>query len=154
MPSPTRNFVGRNYKKRRRRDKLTKKQRSHLMSRIRSKNTGLEKSFLRLLKKSTTIKFKTHVTNIKGKPDVVFPKQKLCIFIDGDFWHGWQFPRWIHQMKNEFWRNKIGQNRKRDRKTRKFLREKGWEVLRIWEHEARTRPNQAISNIKALLRIK
>jgi DNA mismatch endonuclease (patch repair protein) len=57
-------------------------------------------------------------------------------------------------MKNEFWRNKIGQNRKRDRKTRKFLREKGWEVLRIWEHEARTRPNQAISNIKALLRIK
>jgi DNA mismatch endonuclease (patch repair protein) len=104
------------------------------MSKIRSKNTNLEKTFLRLLRKFIKTKFKVHVKNIEGKPDVVFPKQKVCVFIDGDFWHGWQFPRWKHQMKNEFWRNKIAKNRLRDGLVTRRLKREGWKVIRIWEH--------------------
>ena len=145
------NHVGRNYKKRRRRDRLSKEQRSNLMSRVRAENTGLEKSFLQLIKKSIKIKFKTHVKDLRGKPDVVFPNRRLVIFIDGDFWHGWQFPRWKHQMKNEFWRAKIAGNRKRDKRTREFLGRNGWKVLRVWEHEVRNRPDRAINKIMASL---
>ena len=150
MSPRIKNYVGRNYKKRRRKDNLSTKQRSNLMSRIRSKNTGLEKSFFRLLRKSTRIKFRTHVTSIRGKPDVVFPKQRVCVFIDGDFWHGWQFPRWKHQMKNEFWRLKIEKNRKRDRRIYSFLRRKGWIVLRFWEHEINNDKSPLIILTRAL----
>src|SRR5258708_2783456 len=125
MASKRRNFVGRNYKNRRHKDKLSKEQRSSLMSRIRSKNTGLEKSFLRLLRKSTKLKFKTYIKRIRGTPDIVFEKEKIIIFLDGDFWHGWQFPRWKHQMKNEFWREKIEGNRRRDKRVHRYLKNRG-----------------------------
>jgi DNA mismatch endonuclease (patch repair protein) len=132
------NYVGRNYNKRRQRDKLSKKQRSNLMSKIRSKNTGLEKSFLYFLRKSTKLKFKTNTIGIRGTPDIVFEKEKICIFLDGDFWHGWQFPRWRHRLKNDFWRKKIERNRERDTKTNRYLRRKNWRVLRFWEHELKS----------------
>lgn len=147
MSSHVKNYVGRNYKKRRGKDKLSKRQRSNLMSKIRSKNTGLEKSFLRLLKKSTTRKFKTHFKAIRGTPDIVFEKERICIFLDGDFWHGWQFPRWKHQMKNKFWRDKIEGNRRRDKRTGKYLRRNGWVVLRFWEHDVRKKPRELIKII-------
>ncbi|HTC20400.1 MAG TPA: very short patch repair endonuclease [bacterium] len=148
MPSKSRNYVGRNYKNRRHKDKLSKKQRSSLMSKIRSKNTGLEKSFLYLLKESTSRKFKTHVKTILGTPDIVFEKEMICIFLDGDFWHGWQFPRWKHQMKNEFWRRKIEGNRRRDKRVQRYLKDKGWTVIRFWEHEIQTKPHESIRIIK------
>lgn len=147
MPSRIKNYVGRNYKKRRRKDRLSKKQRSNLMSKVRSKNTGLEKSFLRLLKKSNPREFSTHVRAIRGTPDVVFQKERVCVFLDGDFWHGWQFPRWRHQMKNKFWRDKIGENRRRDKRTHAFLRRNGWIVLRIWEHQIKSDPGKALVRV-------
>ncbi len=58
----------------------------------------------------------------------------MC-FLASDFWHGWQYPRWKHLLKNDFWRNKIENNRRRDRRTTQFLRRDGWKVIRIWEHE-------------------
>lgn len=133
----TKNYSNRNFKKRRTNDKISKKRRSALMSRIRSKNTKFELNFITELKKSTRKKFRTNVTQIKGKPDIVFDKDKICIFLDSDFWHGWQYPRWKHLLKNNFWREKIEKNRKRDRKTTGYLRKKGWMVVRIWEHNLR-----------------
>lgn len=151
MSSQAKNYVGRNYKKRRRKDKLSKQQRSSLMSRIRSKNTGLEKTFLRLLKKSITRKFRTHVKAIRGTPDIVFEKEKICVFLDGDFWHGWQFPRWKHQMKSEFWRRKIAENRRRDKRVQRYLKYRGWRVIRFWEHEVQTKPRESIRIIEGYL---
>jgi DNA mismatch endonuclease, patch repair protein len=116
------------------------------MSKIRSQNTGLEKLFLRLLRKSTKLKFEVNVRSIRGTPDVVFEREKICIFLDGDFWHGWQFPRWKHQMKNKFWREKIEKNRKRDLKTNRYLRSKGWKVIRLWEHQVKSQPVNEITN--------
>lgn len=116
-------------------DKFSKKKRSEIMSKIRSSKTKFEKRFTNELKKRTNKKFKINVKEIKGKPDIVFEKQKLCVFLDSDFWHGWQYPRWKGILKNEFWKNKIENNKKRDGKTTVILRKNGWKVLRIWGHQ-------------------
>lgn len=141
------NYAGRNFRKQRENDKITKKKRSSLMSKIRSKNTKFEDDFISLLRKFTRKKFKTHVTNIKGKPDIVFDKSKVCIFLDSDFWHGWQYPRWKHLLKNDFWRDKIERNRARDKKTTFFLKRQGWRVIRIWEHQMKSNTNQCVIKI-------
>lgn len=116
-------------------DRLSKEKRSALMSKIRSENTRFEQDFIEKLKKRTRKKFRTHERSIRGTPDIVFQKDKVCVFLDSDFWHGWYYPRWKHQLKNDFWREKIENNRKRDRKTTVYLRKSGWTVLRFWEHD-------------------
>ena len=146
------NYLGRNLKKRRSRDKISKKQRSSLMSRIRSKNTGFEIDFIKTLKKNIRIYFLTHVRAIKGNPDIVFPRQQICVFLDSNFWHGWQYPRWSHLLKNEFWRNKIMANRRRDTNTTKYLRTHGWVALRIWEHQINRDPMLQIRKIRELFK--
>lgn len=147
MKKRTKNILGRNFKKLREKDKLSKKQRSELMSKIRSSNTRFENDFITLLKKRTKKRFSTHVKNIRGTPDIVFEKDKICVFLDSDFWHGWQYPRWKHLLKNDFWRGKIENNRKRDRRITSYLRRQGWNVLRIWEHEIKHDIGQSITNI-------
>ena len=69
------------------------------------------------------------------RPDFVFPKHKLAVFVEGCFWHG--CPRHATQPKGNaaFWRNKISRNQARDRIVSRTLRRTGWRVLRIWEHE-------------------
>jgi DNA mismatch endonuclease (patch repair protein) len=130
-----RNYAGRNYGKRRKKDPLSKKGRSARMSRIRGKGTKLEKYFIAALRKSTKRKFLVNPKGYFGKPDIVFSKEKLCIFIDSDFWHGWQFPRWKHLLKTEQWREKIRRNRLRDKKVTRKLKRLGWRVIRVWEHD-------------------
>lgn len=142
------NYLGRNFKSKRKPDKLTISKRSSLMSKIRSKNTKFEVDFIRQLRKETRIKFRTHVRKIKGNPDIVFPKQKICVFLDSDFWHGWQYPHWKHLLKNNFWRNKILSNRRRDRKVSVCLRRRRWKVIRIWEHEIKNNLDKAMERIK------
>lgn len=129
------NYLGRNFKRQKNTDKLSRNRRSHLMSKIRSRDTKFEQEFIVSLRKITRKKFQTNVPSIKGKPDIVFQKDKTCIFLDSDFWHGWYYPRWKHLLKNSFWREKIEKNRKRDRKITVYLRKNGWTVLRFWEHE-------------------
>src|SRR3989339_144875 len=131
----TRNYLNRDFKKKRSNDLLPKRKRSELMSKIHSKKTKFEHEFIIKLKKSTRVKFQTNVSTIKGKPDIVFLEKKICVFLDSDFWHGWQYPRWKHLLKNDFWREKIENNRKRDKKTTVYLRKNGWNVIRIWEHD-------------------
>lgn len=128
------NYSGRNFKKSRGVDKISKDKRSKLMSGIRSKNTKFEEDFIRNLKKITKKKFLTNVSSVRGKPDIVFLKEKICVFLDSDFWHGWQYPRWKHLLKDDFWRTKIEKNRRRDRAVTTSLRRKGWQVTRIWGH--------------------
>lgn len=129
-----RNYLGRNFKKQREADKITKEKRSKLMGKIRSKNTKFETDFIASLKKEIRQKFETHAQDIIGKPDIVFRKNKVCVFLDSDFWHGWYYARWKHQLKNDFWREKIEHNRLRDKKVTAKLRRDGWTVIRLWEH--------------------
>jgi DNA mismatch endonuclease (patch repair protein) len=133
-------------------DIFSKQKRSAVMSRIRSKDTKFEKEFITVLKKTTRKKFKTNVASIKGKPDIVFEKDKVCVFLDSDFWHGWQYPRWKHLLKNDFWRTKIENNRKRDKKTTAYLRRHGWKVIRVWEHQLSCNKSKSIERILSFLK--
>ena len=62
--------------------------------------------------------------SLPGSPDVVFPRQRVAVFIEGDFWHGYRFPRWADTLK-PYWREKIERNRGRDRKNHAKLRRMG-----------------------------
>jgi DNA mismatch endonuclease (patch repair protein) len=115
-------------------DTFTKKKRSEIMSKIRSKNTKAELIIFRELRKRG-IHFKKHYKNAIGKPDIALPRKKIAVFIDGDFWHGWQFNRIKAKLPKRYWLKKIQNNIKRDKKTRGELRKNGWRVLRIWEHD-------------------
>ena len=104
------------------------------MSKIRSKGTRFETEFIRELKKASKLPFKTNWAELRGKPDIVFLSSRVCVFLDSDFWHGWQYPRWRHLLKNAYWKEKILSNRRRDAITTKYLRRHGWRVLRLWGH--------------------
>ena len=142
-----RNTLGRNFKKRRASDTLSKKKRSSLMSKIRSESTVFEQNFINELRKRTRHKMLLNVRVIKGKPDIVFDKHVLCVFLDSDFWHGWQYPRWRHLLKSEFWRKKIENNRRRDLRVTQYLRSQGWLVVRIWEHSIKQNKEKALQKI-------
>jgi DNA mismatch endonuclease (patch repair protein) len=141
------NFLGRNLGKEREPDKISKKQRSSVMSKIRSRGTKFESDFIDKLKTKTRKRYRLNVKELKGKPDIVFDKYKVCVFLDSDFWHGWQYPRWKHLLKNDFWRNKIEANRTRDRRNTNRLRRSGWTVIRIWEHNIKKDADKEIDRI-------
>jgi len=115
------------------RDNLTPEERSYCMSRVKNKNTDLEELVARHLKKYG-LRFERNSKALPGTPDVVFDRAKLAVFIDGDFWHGYRYPRW-RRVLSPFWKEKIAKNRTRDRKNFAKLRRMGWRVIRIWQHE-------------------
>jgi len=114
-------------------DNLTPEQRSYCMSRIKGKDTGLEMRVRSELHRRG-FRFRKHVKELPGKPDVVFTKAKVAVFIDGDFWHGYRFPSWEHKL-SDFWKQKINKNRERDRRNHRKLKEMGWTVIRLWQHD-------------------
>lgn len=116
------------------------------MSKIRSSNTQFENDFIAELKKKTRKKFRMNVRNLTGKPDVVFQKERVCVFLDSDFWHGWRYSRW-EQKLNDYWKRKIADTIKRDRRTSFVLRKQGWKVIRIWGHQIRHAQDKIIQKI-------
>jgi len=115
-------------------DVFTRKKRSEIMSKIRSKNTKAELLVFRELRKRK-INFQKHYKKVAGSPDIALPRKKLAIFIDGSFWHGYKFKKRKEKLPKKYWVNKIETNMKRDVRDRKILRKKGWKVLKVWEHE-------------------
>ena len=132
-------------------DVLTKKQRSYNMARIKSKNTGPELVLRKLLAKNKVRGYRLHY-KIVGKPDLVFPKKQLAIFIDGCFWHKCPDCFIKPSSRTEFWKEKIKNNIKRDKKVNKLLAKNDWKILRIWEHELRKNPDKAC--LKIIKRLK
>lgn len=126
-------------------DNLTKKQRSYCMSRCKGKDTSLEKLVRSALHKRG-LRFRKHNTKLPGKPDIIFPREKLVVFLDGDFWHGYRFPQWEKTLA-KFWRNKIGETRKRDQRNFAKLRRMGWRVIRIWEHSIKNDLDKVVTKI-------
>jgi DNA mismatch endonuclease (patch repair protein) len=122
-------------------DKFSKEVRSAIMSRIRSKNTGIEMLVFRELRRRG-IRFQKHYRRVVGTPDVAVPKRKIAVFVDGDFWHGFRYPAWKRKLSSKFWTAKIERNRRRDRRNFAKLRREGWRVMRVWEHQLKKK-NQA-----------
>ena len=127
-------------------DVLTKKQRSYNMTRIKSKNTGPELVLRKLLSKNKVRGYRIH-SKIFGKPDLVFTKNRLVVFIDGCFWHKCPLCFVKPASRVEFWKEKITGNLKRDKEVNKFLLKNNWKVLRIWEHELKKNPEKAYQKV-------
>ena len=126
-------------------DNLTPEQRSKCMSRVKNKDTDIEKMVRSELHKRG-YRFRKHVKKLPGTPDIVFPKAKVAVFIDGDFWHGYRFPAWEHKV-SDFWKKKIRKNRERDKKNFRKLRNMGWKVIRLWKHDVKNDLPGCISRI-------
>lgn len=131
-------------------DVLTKEQRANNMSKIRGKNTQPEIKFRKLLWSMGIRGYRIHY-NLPGKPDIVFTKKKIAIFIDGCFWHQCPIDFQEPETRKEFWMNKIQSNIDRDKKVNGQLNNDGWTVIRIWEHEIKKEPEIAVKKILALL---
>ena len=128
-------------------DIFTPKKRSWVMSRIRSRDTKIEKKTAHLLRKN-----KIHYRRfpkVFGSPDFAVEK-KVMVFCDGDFWHGYRYSEKKKPPK-KFWRDKIERNMERDRKVTRRLRADGWSVVRLWEHDIEKRPESCIRKIRKSL---
>ncbi len=113
-------------------DVVSTKKRSQMMAKIKGKNTKPELLIRKALHKKG-FRYKLHDKSISGKPDIIFPKYKSLIFINGCFWHGHDCHlfKWPSS-RPEFWKDKITKNKERDRKNYKILSSK-WRILVIWE---------------------
>lgn len=106
------------------------------MRAVKGKRTKLEKRLFSMLAGMSLKGWKQNVSNITGKPDVVFFEQKVVIFVDGCFWHGCPVcQRKLPQTNSEYWEHKIARNVELARSHNKQLLRDGWTVVRIWEHE-------------------
>ena len=127
-------------------DVLTQEQRKYNMSRIKGKNTGPEVKLRKLLFAHGIRGYRVHY-DLSGKPDIVFVKKKLAIFIDGCFWHKCPVCFRVPETRKEFWMKKIQSNIDRDKKVNEQLKNDGWTVIRIWEHEIKKEPENAVKKI-------
>lgn len=117
-----------------------KKTRSYNMSRIKGKNTRPEELVRKYLF-SQGFRYRKNVSTLPGKPDIVLPKYRTCIFVNGCFWHkheGCKYFKWPEN-NAEFWREKIEGNVLRDQRQYEELRALGWNVMIVWECELRVK---------------
>ncbi|WP_413457807.1 very short patch repair endonuclease [Herbaspirillum huttiense] len=115
-------------------DKLTPGQRSKIMASVGQKNTSPEIKVRKLLH-SLGYRFRLHQKDLPGKPDIVLPRYRLCIFVHGCFWHQHRncTRANIPTTNQEFWLEKFQKNRDRDIRVRASLEESGWRVAVVWE---------------------
>jgi DNA mismatch endonuclease (patch repair protein) len=129
-------------------DRITKQRRSWNMSRIRSKDTQPELAVRSLLHR-LGFRFRIHVRRLPGCPDIVLPKLRTVVFVNGCFWHRHKNCKFTYSPKSRkaFWEEKFQANIMRDRQWQRNLRKLGWTVRVIWECQTRD-----IGNLDRLIR--
>jgi len=118
-------------------DIFSKKARSLLMAEVKGRyNKSTEIKLAHMLRVARITGWRRHL-NLPGKPDFTFQKERVCVFVDGCFWHG--CPKHYKAPKDnaDFWRKKLLNNRRRDAEVRKELTRKKYRVVRVWECELR-----------------
>jgi DNA mismatch endonuclease (patch repair protein) len=131
-------------------DIMSKEKRSEVMSKIRGTNTKIELAIRHELWNRGLRGYRLHY-KVAGKPDIVFPKQRVAIFCDGTFWHGKNFKKWRHKLQPS-WAKKISDNIKRDKTNRQKLRKAGWSVLQFWEDSIERDTKKCVSEIEEVLK--
>lgn len=113
-----------------------RKTRSYNMSRIRNKNTKPEELVRKYLF-AQGFRYRKNDIRLPGKPDIVLPKYKTVIFVNGCFWHGHEDCKYFVWPENnaDFWREKINGNIQRDLHNKQMLADQGWNIITIWECE-------------------
>lgn len=132
-------------------DHLTPERRSWNMSRIKGMNTKPEIE-VRKCAYRRGLRYRTHIMSLPGRPDMIFSGAGVVVFIDGDFWHGWHFPKWKQRL-SPYWKEKIERNIKRDKKNFRKLRTAGWVVVRLWEHEVKKDVEACVDRIVSALEV-
>ena len=130
---------------------FTKAKRSDVMSRIRGRgNKETELALIKLLRRHHITGWRRHQP-IFGKPDFIFWRARVVVFVDGCFWHGCPKHCKTPVGNRMFWKKKLASNKARDRRVNRVLRKDGWRVVRIWEHALPKRGNHWAMKIKSLV---
>lgn len=130
-------------------DVFDKATRSRIMSKIRSKNTGIERILKEALLRNGLKNFEMHYSKIIGKPDFVFVKEKVAVFCDSSFWHG---KKKVPQTNREYWMAKFQRNIKRDEMVTQVLTNDGWKVIRFYDDQILKDPDGCVQKIIEILR--
>ena len=136
-------------------DIFTKGKRSWNMSRIKGKDTKPE-LLLRSLLHRIGFRFRLHDKNLPGKPDIVLPRYKTVIFVNGCFWHRHSGCRYAYTPKSrqEFWSKKFEATVKRDKEKKEKLKEEGWDVIVVWECELKKNVDKMADKISSMIKKK
>ncbi|HCW07504.1 MAG TPA: very short patch repair endonuclease [Cytophagales bacterium] len=128
----------------------TSKQRSKMMSKIKSVNTQPE-ILLRKALWAKGYRYRVHPKSIPGKPDILIAKYRIAIFVDGEFWHGhdWQEKKKKLKTNSAFWIAKIERNMQRDDEVNQELEELGWTVIRLWQQHIEKNLPGCVKTIEA-----
>jgi DNA mismatch endonuclease, patch repair protein len=128
-------------------ERLTRPQRSQLMSRIQSRNTLPERIMRQALLGQGLLVRRQYGS---AKADFAIPRSKIAIFVDGCFWHG--CPRHYQPPANNgvYWKAKLQYNQRRDRRLRRALALEGWVVVRVWEHSLPKHADRFARHVRAL----
>lgn len=128
---------------------------SRIKARNRSRDTKAELCLRSALWKAG-LRYRKNVQDLPGKPDLVFPRARVVVFCDGDFWHGrnWEVlrQRLAVRANADYWRAKIAANRERDERTTLRLEAEGWTVLRFWETDIARDPGTAVQIVSDAVR--
>ena len=133
-------------------DRLTPQERSRLMSRVGSKDTGIEVAVRRTVH-ARGLRYRKNDRRLPGTPDITFSGPKVAVFVDGDFWHGWDFENKRRKLP-AYWVEKIEANQRRDRKSSTELTEMGWLVIRVWGHEVLDDVEAVADRIESAVRVR
>lgn len=132
-------------------DNLTPAQRSYSMSRIRSRgNSSTELKLIALMRRAGIAGWRRR-SKLAGRPDFVFPRRHVAVFVDGCYWHGCRKCGLGAKSNTDYWKPKISGNVKRDRRNTRTLRANGWIVVRVWEHELKVLPMRSLAKIMRAL---
>ncbi|WP_138485407.1 very short patch repair endonuclease [Dyadobacter bucti] len=131
---------------------VTSNVRSRLMGKIKGKDTKSEKALRKVLW-GLGIRYRKNDPRLPGKPDIVIPRAKLIIFVDGEFWHGYNWKEKKDKIKSnrEFWIPKIERNMQRDQMNNKLLSQNGWTVLRFWDQELKKEFGMCLKKVLSFL---
>lgn len=135
--------------------KKTAEQISYNMKQVKNKDSKIE-LILRKELWSRGLRYRKNVNRIHGKPDIAFIGKRIAVFVDSEFWHGYDWDNKKNEFKSnqEFWIPKIERNMQRDIEVTKYLTENGWTVLRFWGKEIKLDVKACADRIEAIYREK
>ena len=133
------------------RDKFTPGERSWIMSRVKSRDTTPEIKLRREIWKRG-LRYRVAAANLPGKPDILFPRAKVVVFIDGEFWHGHKLSAERLNQMSDYWHHKISRNVERDCNNNERLKEMGYEVLRFFERDILKNSEDLVDQIETIVK--
>lgn len=125
-------------------DVFSKEKRSEVMKAVKSKNTKTTELKMIQIFKELKISGWRRTYPLIGKPDFVFPKKRVAVFVDGCFWHGHDCRNVTPKDNSDFWSKKRVYNKAHDQEVNNLLSDKGWKVVRIWECELKNKNREKL----------